>query len=73
MSMANISLDDFDPPIVYTNPVDWSTPNPQDHPTWFNQSKDVTGSIWYQGAWGCLPSRQHSPNGPPHAAASHVS
>jgi hypothetical protein len=29
MSVRNVTYDDFDPVIVYSNPGDWSTPNPQ--------------------------------------------
>lgn len=29
MSVRNVTYDDFDPVIVYSNPADWSTPNPQ--------------------------------------------
>lgn len=51
MSITNITIDDWDPLIVYANPGDWSTPNPQDNPSWFNASTQVTGSIWNQGVW----------------------
>lgn len=32
MSIRNVTYDDFDPVIVYSNPADWSTPNPQASP-----------------------------------------
>jgi hypothetical protein len=32
MSVRNVTYDDFDPVIVYSNPADWSTPNPQASP-----------------------------------------
>lgn len=41
MSVRNVTFDDFDPVIVYSNPADWTTPNPQvcqrlqvDHLVW---------------------------------------
>ncbi|KAJ9115405.1 hypothetical protein QFC22_005162 [Naganishia vaughanmartiniae] len=46
----NLTIDDFDPLITYTNPLQWATPNPQDHPSWFNQTQQETGSVWHQGA-----------------------
>lgn len=49
MSLNYITIDDFDPPIVYSNPDDWTTPNPQDNPTWYNATSDVTGVPWHQG------------------------
>ncbi|KAH8089248.1 hypothetical protein HD553DRAFT_160238 [Filobasidium floriforme] len=51
MSVRNVTYDDFDPVIVYSNPADWSTPNPQDNPGWFNATSDVTGSIWHQATY----------------------
>jgi hypothetical protein len=47
-NLVNITIDDFDPVVVYSNPGDWSTPNPQDHPSWYNASRELTGSIWHQ-------------------------
>ncbi|KAJ9108198.1 hypothetical protein QFC20_003561 [Naganishia adeliensis] len=47
----NLTIDDFDPLIAYSNPVQWTTPNPQDHPSWFNQSQQETGSIWHQATY----------------------
>lgn len=45
----NLTVDDFDPLVVYSNYDDWATPNPQDNPTWWNASADVTNSPWHQG------------------------
>jgi hypothetical protein len=69
----NLTIDDFDPLIgehlgiaqgcftddliAYSNPVQWTTPNPQDHPSWFNQSQQETGSIWHQGGGGASSER----------------
>ncbi|KAI5450921.1 hypothetical protein NCC49_002661 [Naganishia albida] len=47
----NLTIDDFDPLIAYSNPVQWTTPNPQDHPSWFNQSQQETGSVWHQATY----------------------
>jgi hypothetical protein len=49
MSLTNITVDDFDPIIAYSNPADWTTPNPQDNPSWFNSSSQVTNSPYHQG------------------------
>lgn len=48
----NLTVDDFDPLVAYSNYGDWQTPNPQDNPTWWNATQDVTGSQWHQG--GCV-------------------
>lgn len=48
-SKVNLTVDDFDPIVAYSNYDEWTTPNPQDNPTWFNASQDVTGSQWHQG------------------------
>jgi hypothetical protein len=29
MSLLNVTFDDFDPVLVYSNPADWTTPDPQ--------------------------------------------
>jgi hypothetical protein len=29
MSLLDVTFDDFDPVLVYSNPADWMTPNPQ--------------------------------------------
>jgi hypothetical protein len=34
---------------AYSSPVQWTTPNPQDHPSWFNQTQEETGSVWHEG------------------------
>ncbi|KAJ9116262.1 hypothetical protein QFC24_006777 [Naganishia onofrii] len=47
----NLTIDDFDPLIAYTNPLQWTTPNPQDHPSWFNQTQQETGSVWHQATY----------------------
>ena len=49
MTMVNVTVDDFDPLVGYSNYDDWQTPNPQDNPTWFNASSDVTKSPWHEG------------------------
>lgn len=45
----NVTFDDFDPPIVYSNPSDWVTPDPSVNPTWYNASEEVTGVPWHEG------------------------
>lgn len=45
---ANITIDDFDPLIVYSNYADWTTPDPSQNPTWYNASRAVTNSPWHQ-------------------------
>lgn len=49
MSKSNLAVDDFDPLVLYSNYDDWQTPNPQDNPTWWNATQDVTKSVWHQG------------------------
>lgn len=49
MEMTNVTIDDFDPVIVYSNYGDWQTPNPQENPTWWNAPQNVTNSPWHQG------------------------
>jgi len=33
MSLLNVTFDDFDPVLVYSNPADWTTPDPQVSPS----------------------------------------
>ncbi|WVQ80956.1 hypothetical protein IAT38_003063 [Cryptococcus sp. DSM 104549] len=47
-SKINVTYDDFDPLIVYSDYSQWQTPNPQDNPTWYNATEDVTGVPWHQ-------------------------
>lgn len=47
--VANITVDDFDPLIGYSNYADWYTPDPSANPTWYNASRDVTNSPWHEG------------------------
>lgn len=49
MSNLSVTFDDFDPVIRYANYEVWQTPNPQDHPTWWNASQQETQSPWHQG------------------------
>jgi hypothetical protein len=49
MSKFNLTVDDFDPVVHYSDYTVWETPNPQDHPDWFSATPDVTGSQWNQG------------------------
>ena len=49
MSKINVTVDDFDPLISYSNYGDWQTPDPSVNPTWYDASRDVTGSIWHEG------------------------
>ena len=51
-----IAIDDFDPLIGYSNYDDWQTPDPQDHPTWYNETRDVTGVAWYEGVYDPVAS-----------------
>jgi len=51
MSQLNVTVDDFDPVVSYSNYEDWQTPNPQDHPDWWNATQEVTGSQWHEGEW----------------------
>ncbi|KAK1926021.1 hypothetical protein DB88DRAFT_537969 [Papiliotrema laurentii] len=46
-----LTIDDFDPLFVYSDYTAWETPNPQDHPTWWNASQAETGSIWHQATY----------------------
>lgn len=52
MTSINATVDDFDPLVGYSNYDDWTTPNPQDNPTWFNLTEAQTGSPWHEG--GCF-------------------
>ncbi|GHJ83639.1 hypothetical protein NliqN6_0041 [Naganishia liquefaciens] len=52
MSLSiNLTIDDFDPLIAYTSPIQWTTPNPQDNPSWFNQTQEQTGSVWHEATY----------------------
>ncbi|KAK4689604.1 hypothetical protein P7C73_g513, partial [Tremellales sp. Uapishka_1] len=59
MSLVNVTIDDFDPLVVYSNYNDWITPNPQDNPTWFNSTRDVTQSPWHEGGRWNLIAADH--------------
>ncbi|BEJ15229.1 hypothetical protein CspHIS471_0409960 [Cutaneotrichosporon sp. HIS471] len=48
---TNLTVDDFDPLVVYSNFDDWFTPNPQDNPTWWNAGRNVTNSTWHQATY----------------------
>ncbi|OXG89871.1 hypothetical protein C345_01954 [Cryptococcus neoformans A2-102-5] len=48
MPKINVTFDDFDPLLVYSDYTQWSTPNPQDHPTWYNASENETGVPWHE-------------------------
>ncbi|WVR03561.1 hypothetical protein IAU60_000553 [Kwoniella sp. DSM 27419] len=45
---VNVTYDDFDPLISYADLSQWTTPNPQDHPTWYREPSDVTGLPWHE-------------------------
>lgn len=49
MSRFTLTVDDFDPILSYANDEVWQTPNPQDNPTWWNATQEVTNSPWHQG------------------------
>ncbi|WVN89204.1 uncharacterized protein L203_104421 [Cryptococcus depauperatus CBS 7841] len=44
----NVTYDDFDPLVVYSDYSQWWTPNPQDHPDWYNATADVTSVPWHE-------------------------
>ena len=46
---ANITVDDFDPLVGYSNYADWYTPDPSQNPTWYSASRDVTKLPWHEG------------------------
>ncbi|GMK53583.1 hypothetical protein CspeluHIS016_0101690 [Cutaneotrichosporon spelunceum] len=48
---TSLAVDDFDPLVVYSNYDDWSTPNPQDNPTWWDADRNVTNSVWHQATY----------------------
>lgn len=48
MSKINVTFDDFDPLLVYSDYTQWSTPNPQNDPTWYNASESETGVPWHE-------------------------
>jgi hypothetical protein len=54
MASLNVTVDDFDPLVAYSNYADWTTPNPQDNPTWFNLTQAETGSPWHQGEFDVI-------------------
>lgn len=54
--VVTVRADDFDPIVAYENYTAWQTPDPQDHPTWYNESSSVTGVPWYEGEQGVLQS-----------------
>ncbi|OCF73388.1 hypothetical protein I204_05225 [Kwoniella mangroviensis CBS 8886] len=45
---VNVTYDDFDPLVVYADLGQWSTPNPQDNPTWYKAPESETGLPWHQ-------------------------
>lgn len=49
-SYLDITLDDFDPPLVYPDQSQWSTPDPSLSPARFNQSTTDDGG-WFQGTY----------------------
>lgn len=49
-SYLDIALDDFDPPLVYPDQSQWSTPDPSLNPARFNQSTTDDGG-WSQGTY----------------------
>ncbi|WRT63792.1 uncharacterized protein IL334_000717 [Kwoniella shivajii] len=46
--MVNVTFDDFDPIVSYADLSQWSTPNPQDNPTWYKANESETGLPWHQ-------------------------
>lgn len=50
-ALVNVTIDDFDPLVAYSDYAQWTTPDPSVNPTWFNASRDVTGSVWHQGGF----------------------
>ncbi|ORY29306.1 hypothetical protein BCR39DRAFT_532216 [Naematelia encephala] len=50
-SNLNVTIDDFDPLISYSDYSDWSTPDPQDHPDWFNASSSITSEVWHEATY----------------------
>lgn len=57
--LYNYTIDDFDPLIAYSNYADWITPNPQDVPTNYNASSDVTGVPWHEGESGASNKHEY--------------
>lgn len=49
MSKFVLTIDDFDPIVHYANPQAWQTPNPQEHPEWWNATREQTNEPWHQG------------------------
>lgn len=51
ITSTQLTIDDFDPLFSYSDYTAWQTPNPQDNPTWWNESSQVTGSVWHQATY----------------------
>jgi hypothetical protein len=48
---VQLTIDDFDPLFHYDDYTIWQTPDPQDNPTWWNETQQVTGSIWHEATY----------------------
>lgn len=77
MASVQVWIDDFDPLFAYSDYTAWQTPNPQDNPTWWNATRDVTGSVWYEATWHytTLPGQKVSLNftgEPPNPCTVHL-
>lgn len=44
-TLLNVTLDDFDPPLVYADQSQWATPDPSAEPARFNQTT-ADGEFW---------------------------
>jgi hypothetical protein len=45
---TTVYIDDFDPILSYANPLDWTTPDPSENPSWYRDA-DVTE--YHQATW----------------------
>ncbi|WWD22547.1 hypothetical protein CI109_107040 [Kwoniella shandongensis] len=63
-NLQNVTVDDFDSLITYSDYSQWTTPNPQDHPSWYNATGDVTGVPWHEATihYTTIPNASFSLN-----------
>ncbi|TYJ52738.1 hypothetical protein B9479_006633 [Cryptococcus floricola] len=48
MTSVNVTFDDFDPLLVFSDYSQWWTPDPSEHPEWYNATSQDTGVNWHE-------------------------
>ncbi|CED84703.1 hypothetical protein [Phaffia rhodozyma] len=50
--VGNLTVDDFDSLLSYADQTQWSTPNPQLNPGWFNDTSQAgADAVWHEATW----------------------